>query len=280
MSSSSNGNDETVASSTPPGGADEDEPLTVAEENASSPADSRPGSAIYNQLRISMALADLIRKQEPQPPEHSNENRIRTFLLTPGVQQGFLTACLMTAVFVPVRRLFLRVAKNEFNLGTIFPDLVLTPAMAMLTAQTALFVGSCYGSKAYLERLVTAAGSTTSGGDISNNSRMVNAVCDAPVTVAAMKLNYPRLWDGDYSSGSSSWDPRVQTVVSLQRALQRCRERQEMPQADEWMKNNSMDETTTTTTTTTTTLTEDEGMQVESDKDPASTTRISWWKSS
>ena len=203
--------------------------MVVDEENSSSPADSSPGSALYNQLRISMALADLIRKQEPQRDTPTEQNRIRTFLLTPGVQQGFLTAVALTAVFVPVRRLFLRVAKNELNLGTIFPDLVVTPVMAMLTAQTALFVGSCYGSKAYLERLVTAAASTTSGGDTSNSS-MADAVCDAPVTVAAMKLNYPKLWDGDYSSSSSSnsWDPRVQTVVSLQRALQRCRERREM----------------------------------------------------
>jgi len=192
--------------------------------------------ALTQQVGMAMNLTDVIRKYEPErDPE---EGRVRQFLTTPGVQQGFVMLVLCTAVCIPTRRFVLHVSNKHLRLGTVFPDLMISPVLAMVTAQLSLFTGSCYGSAAYLDRLANIP--------VDSPSTTADAVCHDDKFLQALSADSV----AHVVVETKSWDPRQGTVQSLQRALQSCRERNVF---------RSQQEMTTT-------------------EEPNNSTRISWWK--
>lgn len=219
--------------------------------NSSDPSPrGMPAMTREKHLQTAMQVTDVIRRHEaatsaaaaasPSTDSMKNDDPLqplRNFLDTPGVMQGCMVATVCLGVFVPARRLLLRIADQQWKLGTIFPDLVLTPTMAVATAQCSLWAGSVYGSAAYLQRLAEIAANTT-----TTQSLTVDAICNDAITgtATATILESRRLDDegeanfydnASYSesktSSDVSWDPREQTINALQRALKACRERRE-----------------------------------------------------
>jgi len=241
-------------------------PGTHGPSSSSSTSNDRTKNAspLMQQVALAMDLTDVIRKHNaPVTNDEKNNGFLRTFLMTPGVQQGFFTLFLCTAVAVPTRRFVLSVSKRQLNLGTVFPDLMITPALAMLTAQFALFTGSCYGCAAYLDRLANIAPTAP--------SPIADSVCNDPKFTQAATVNSnhgdapPLLQLPD--EDSSSWDPRVSAVESMRRALQSCRERRAFQQQQQLQDNN-------------TAVNESQQGDNALEKEMSTTTRISWWKSS
>jgi hypothetical protein len=168
-----------------------------------------------------MELTDVIRRHEaPKPVEDDPLQPLRNFFETPGVMQGCMAAAVCLGIFVPARKSLLRVADQQMKLGVILPDLIVTPTMALFTAQCSLFAGSVYGSAAYLQRLAEMSA--------EQKSPTVDAICNDPVVVTALGNPMDSWFDAVDNNGSnSSWDPREQAVSALQCALKACRERRE-----------------------------------------------------
>lgn len=239
---------------------------SMTQHGPSSSSGRNSASPLNQQVALAMDLADVIRKHNASTAnEEKKDGFLRNFLMTPGVQQGFFTLCVCTAVAVPTRRFVLSVSKRQLNLGTVFPDLMISPALAMLTAQCALFTGSCCGCAAYLDRLANISPTAP--------SPIADAVCsDRKFTHAAMNSNQhapPLLLLDEHNN---SWDPRVSAVESLRRALQSCRERralqqqeQHQQQVQEGKSNNNNN---------------NEEKENAPKEEMSSTTRISWWKQS
>ena len=175
---------------------------------------------VGQQLRTAMQLTDVIRRHDAGPKSTKEEDNdplqpLRIFLETPGVKQSFMVATVCLGVFFPLRRVILRVADQQLKLGTIFPDLVVTPTMAVVTAQISLLAGSIYGSTAYLRRLADIPA--------DEHSPTVDAICNDPVVTAALYNTH---------SSNNTWDPREQTIHAMQGALIACRVRREYQKRD------------------------------------------------
>jgi hypothetical protein len=205
-------------------------------------SESEPLSALTKEerLRIAMRFTDVIRRHEAAAVLQSSSaiptvdtlkkndplKPLRTFLETPGVKQGFMVVTVCLGVFVPVRRILLRVADQQWKLGTIFPDLLVTPIMAVTTAQCSLWAGSVYGSADYLHRLADTAATT------HLSSPTVDAICNDPA-VDETATGQSRRFDVEHTNSftnstlRNSWDPREQTIYALERALKACLERRE-----------------------------------------------------
>jgi hypothetical protein len=200
-------------------------------------------------LQTAMKLADVIRRKETEAAistdvsaagssssgSGSNDplQPVQTFLQTPGVQQGIFTVVGCVLISIPTRRLVLHVSDKHLGLGRSFPDLVISPALAMLTGQSALYVGSLYGAKQYLQRLADFDhdGRYRDHRDGVVHSPILDSICGDAVTVDALQIrdspDYAYSWNATAKLDSAeSWDPRVQTVQALQRALETCSKRQ------------------------------------------------------
>jgi len=231
------------------------------DKSKASPASASPStqgtggsnaSPLMQQVALAMDLTDVIRKHDaPTTEEQKDKGFFRNFLMTPGVQQGVFTLFLCTAIAVPTRRFVISVSKRQLNLGTIFPDLMISPALAVLTAQSALFAGSCYGSAEYLDRLAKTAPTAP--------SKIADSVCNDPKFTNASLINSNHdlslLLQLDEQK-NNSWDPRTSAVESLRRALQSCQKRRAFQQQQQDYSSASFDQ----------------------DGDAQETTRISWWK--
>jgi hypothetical protein len=211
------------------------------DESRQSVGSHRDGGKLWTAIQI----ADVIRRHEvahqaPQQPAAAAASQkddplhpLRTFLETPGVQQATvaLVACLTFAI--PTRRFVLHRADRYWKLGTIFPDLIVTPTLAIATAQCTLYVGSVYGSMTYLNRLAQVASTNSTR---SPPSSTLNAICNDPVVIAATNENAGNesfQSNITHSSSFNDWDPRYQAVLALEKALQACRETRQSETTDE-----------------------------------------------
>ena len=217
---------------------DENEEATVATTRQVSPTTTMPAPAtsqdlLHQQLLLAMSLTDVIRRHEDdgaggavsssnssssstKQPE-AEDSYLQKLLTTPGVRQGCFTLIFGTAVAIPTRRWILQ--KTRRSLGTIFPDLVTTPILTLLTAQCTLLVGAFYGSAVYLDRLAQIP--------VTAPSRVADVVCHDIQFVEASR-NSLNLESSTSSNSNSSWDPRTSTVEAMKRAVQSCRERRDI----------------------------------------------------
>jgi hypothetical protein len=213
--------------------------MVGAENSVTSPAEKQYQT--NDGLWKAMQIADVIRRHEIEAQLHQKAEEaknspvnphqepfdplqpLRSILETPGVQQACFATVLGVALALPTRRFIMRVADRNWKLGTIFPDLIVTPTLAITVAQCALWTGSVYGSAAYLHRLADIASATG-----TSQSATLDSICNDPTVVSAAHwekepfLNVVRT-----ESEVGSWDPRYATLLGLERALKACRERRE-----------------------------------------------------
>jgi hypothetical protein len=118
-----------------------------------------------NVLSHQQQYQETVRRQQQQQQQQQfslNENvsdttktNSRTYQYIPGMWQGGVAMIVCGGIMlVPVRTIILRFGQR-IGLGTIFPDLVVTPAMAVTTVQIGLYTGSIYGSIEHLQQLVS-----------------------------------------------------------------------------------------------------------------------------
>mmetsp|Transcript_38631 Transcript_38631/g.93609 ORF Transcript_38631/g.93609 Transcript_38631/m.93609 type:complete len:224 (-) Transcript_38631:24-695(-) len=151
----------------------------------------------------------------------------------PGTIEGVATFVLSgLIVFAPFRSAILRsraVAgpmtttngnghKNTTGFKNLV-DLVITPVLAVASAQVGLAAASLVGSKVYLEEVANVPPTT--------NSPMTDLICSDLLLIPKEKgiAMMKESSSSSSSDSSSSWDPRVQTLFSLSRAMDTCQRR-------------------------------------------------------
>ena len=177
-----------------------------------------------------------------------------TPLLPPGVWAGSAAFLAVGVVCTPVRRRLLHAVaapRNNHHQFHAFVDLLITPLMAILAAQTGIACFSLFGSKYYLDRVVqeTTAAATTSSTTTTNNNS-IEELCHELVFITQTIPPSPSQQQQQFvanttntntntsttnsstvvvqsaaavvSPSASSWDPRVQTMNSLRMAIQNC----------------------------------------------------------
>jgi hypothetical protein len=213
--------------------------MAGAENSATSPTEKQyqKEDGLWNAMQI----ADVIRRHEIDAQLHRNAEEaknspitpqqepfdplqpLRSILETPGVQQACFATALGIAVALPTRRYIMRVADRNWKLGTIFPDLVVTPMLAITVAQCALWTGSVYGSAAYLHRLADIANATG-----TSQSATLDSICNDPIVLSTAHWEKEPFANVVHTkSDVRSWDPRYATLRGLERTLKACRERRE-----------------------------------------------------
>ena len=165
-------------------------------------------------LEHAMKLADITRKEYMG----SNKNDEGSSYFPPGTLEGF-SACAITAVTLfPLRGAILRFASRQPGGKSFkhFADIVISVTHALAATNAGLFVGSLYGSRAYLETLSNEPPSS----DCTVTDRICNSMWSdvVPPNFATKSMG---------SEALASWDPRIQTMNSLQQAIETCRQRKE-----------------------------------------------------
>ena len=177
-----------------------------------------------------------------------------TPLLPPGVWAGSAAFLAVGVVCTPVRRRLLHAVaapRNNHHQFHAFVDLLITPLMAILAAQTGIACFSLFGSKYYLDRVVqeTTAAATASSTTETKNNNSIEELCHELVSITqTIPPSPPSQQQQQFvanttntntsttnsstvvvqsaaavvSPSASSWDPRVQTMNSLRMAIQNC----------------------------------------------------------
>lgn len=164
-------------------------------------------------LTHAMKSADSIRRHYGQSGSDS-ETPFFAPSIPPGLMQGIGACALAGVALLPIRRLVLgHPSINTHVAFRNFVDLIVSVGHALAATQVGLMAGSVYGGKIYLDEFAKASAST--------ESPVADAVCqDLRTNVLPSKLVMPAGLDGD------SIDPRIQTMLSLRRVLERCQQRQ------------------------------------------------------
>jgi hypothetical protein len=182
-------------------------------------------------LHTAILIADTVRRYEQQSLAESATIpttwfRLQTFFEVPGVSQGCAAACCGLALMIPVRRSLLRVCDKHWNLGTAFPDLVITPMLAIYLAQCSLWIGSLYGSSYYLNKLASIP--------TTKSSQTADTICNDPSVINASRLLSASSVPHALSNNPSimrhylnEWDPQRNVSSALHDAVRSCQERRE-----------------------------------------------------
>lgn len=194
-------------------------------------------------LPRAMQIADTIRRYEKdqafeatnatpkvlQPANNSSSDLLasmRKLLEVPGVLPGCIAAGFGIVFMIPARRTLIRVCDKYWNLGTTFPDLIVTPMLTIYVAQCSLWIGSLYGSSFYLNKLASFP--------VEAPSPTVDTICNDPNIInAVLKLppppRNPSLENQNYGTSLTSsfgeWDPREKLLSNLHDAVQFCQQR-------------------------------------------------------
>ena len=147
----------------------------------------------------------------------------------PGAVEGVATFVLSgLVVFAPFRSAILRSRAVAGPMPTSpntgfknLVDLIITPVLAVASAQVGLAAASLVGSKVYLEEVANVSPTA--------KSPMADLICSDLLLIPKEKgitmMKDSSSLSSLSSSSSSSWDPRVQTLFSLSRAINTCQQR-------------------------------------------------------
>jgi hypothetical protein len=196
------------------------------------------------QLPAAMQIADTIRRYEMEQMAESTDPKLiappasgasfdpsaslRKLFDVPGVIPGCIAAGFGIVFMIPARRSLLRVCDKYWNLGTAFPDLIVTPMLTIYVAQCSMWVGSLYGSSFYLNKLASFP--------VEAPSHAVDTICHDPTIIDAalrfpMTPKAPFLIDQSprtsLSTSFRDWDPREKLLSNLQDAVRSCQRRRE-----------------------------------------------------
>lgn len=174
-------------------------------------------------LEHAMKLADLTRKYYREDEQKkTNEDSSTTSSFPPGTLHG-LSACAVTAIaLLPMRKVILKHAGRQPGGKPFqsFVDIVISVGHALAATQVGFFIGSLYGSRTYLEMLQNEPP--------TSKCAVTDRICD---TMWSNVLP-PQLNNNIVEPFSQqSWDPRYQTMNSLQQAVESCRRRKEYQQS-------------------------------------------------
>ena len=153
----------------------------------------------YSQLQMAMKVADAIRRNSPPS---SNDDRLQ---IPPGLVEGTAAFLFTGALLLPVRKVVIKAAGERLYL---LADLICTSGHLMASANAALYAGSLYGSRAYLQQLAQVPPTAPSETASHICKQIHEFQMDAPKTEIQ----------------SETWDPRQQTIQALQQALEHCRQ--------------------------------------------------------
>lgn len=192
---------------------------TTPPDASATPATNRPPEELS--LSHAMKAADSIRRQFAQASENSDSTTMKekealTHTVPPGLLQGVGAFALAGVALLPVRRLVLgHPSINTHQAFRNFVDLTVSVGHALAAAQVGLIGGSLYGGKTYLDEFSKASASIES-------TPFMDAVCeDLQSNVLPASFRRPDALD------TGSFDPRIQTMISLQRVLDKCQRRLE-----------------------------------------------------
>lgn len=194
------------------------------------------------QLHAAIQITDTIRRYEKEQMSESSDSKpkspaasessfdplapLRNFLEVPGVIPGCLAAGFGIAAMIPARRSLLRVCDKYWNLGTTFPDLIVTPMLTIYVAQCSLWYGSLYGSSFYLNKLASFP--------VDSRSNTVDTVCEDPIIMnAALRLPSKTPSSPDQRARTSltasfgQWDPQQKLLSNFQDAVRSCQRRRD-----------------------------------------------------
>lgn len=163
-----------------------------------------------------MKVVDAMRQQELQVSNNDDDddttNRdllapARLLFNAPGAKEGLATAALCVGVLLPIRRVVLRLGRQN-NLADL-PDLIFTPVIAIVALQCSLRVASLCGARTYLERVPHM------------NAETLHSLCsDATLQeIMQQKVEPPA------EAKSVIWDPEAQALQAFHKALSTCKQR-------------------------------------------------------
>jgi hypothetical protein len=186
------------------------------------PAPSRGSRKI--DLQDVMAVADAIRQQEikslvlPRNPSlkktHDEDDPLqplRACLNTPGVVEGLTTACFCIGVMLPVRQQILRLGRQR-RMGDLL-DLIVTPAMVLLSVQASLRMASLTGARTYLERVPLM------------DHDAWQALCSSDPTMHKLQAPpFSLTQHQDIEPSPSKWNPEACAFQALRKAIATCQQ--------------------------------------------------------
>ena len=178
----------------------------------------------HEELSLSHAMkaADSVRRHFNQAKQYSSDETSAIFAPTipPGIAQGVGACLVVGAALLPVRRLVLaHPSVNSHQAFRNFIDLVASVGHALLATQAALITGSIYGGKTYLDEFAKQKSFLT---DSSSASCMLcKTICkEIRSSIVPPETRWPARLD------TASFDPRVQTMLSMVRVIEMCQERE------------------------------------------------------
>jgi hypothetical protein len=138
----------------------------------------------------------------------------------PGFMEG-VAAMIASGLFVfsPFRSAILRQASSSSPGFGNFVNLVITPLLVVGSAQVGFATASLVGSKVYLNEVADVPPTAI--------SPMTDLICYDLLLIPKEKgmRNYSPSSSSPGVGAASSWDPRVQTLYSLSRAMETCHKR-------------------------------------------------------
>jgi hypothetical protein len=183
-------------------------------------------------LSDAMKVADYIRKQYNDEADSKNESGSSAIL--PGLIQGISAFAFTGLALLPVRRLILQQASSQPTFRH-FVDLGISVGHALVATQVGFLTGSLYGSSFYLQEFAQVPPTM--------ESPLTDRICDTMWKTILPPHLQPSGSSSSSSSSmgasSSSWDPRIKTMESLQHAIGNCQRRQEYRKSNlEWRDDN------------------------------------------
>jgi hypothetical protein len=195
-------------------------PPVVPKTTMSAPTDdqkSTRSNSNSNDLTLvdAMKVADSIRKHYNDSNGEKEKNESRN--IPPGLMQGLSAFCIAGVALLPVRRVILSSQSSAVGAAPFrnFMDLVVSVSQALAATQVGLMSGTLYGSQFYLNQVATVSPTEV--------SPVTDQICQDMLT----KLLPHQQYSWNLKESSSSWDPRVQTMYDLRRAIESCRRRQD-----------------------------------------------------
>ena len=170
-------------------------------------------------LEHAMKMADSVRRHFVDAASSEDENQLSSqereafsHTIPPGVLQGIGAFSFVGLALLPGRRLVLgSKSANTHQSFRNFVDIFVSVSHAVISAHAGMLAMTFYGGKANLDEFVKVAA-------LPNESPTSDAVCD---DIATNIL--PQKWRMPSSPlPKDSIDPRIQTMISMQRVIGTC----------------------------------------------------------
>jgi hypothetical protein len=174
-------------------------------------------------LTHAMKMADNIRRHFKDGDAARKTDS--SYSIPPGAVEGVAAFAFAGLALLPARRVILQQASGNPAFRH-FMDLVVSVGHAIAATQVGLMAGSVYGGRYYLQEFAQHSPTT--------ESPVADRICDTMwTTILPPHLHQSNSTSSNSVESTSSWDPRIQTMDSLQQAIENCRRRQEYKESNQ-----------------------------------------------